>query len=203
MASIRFQSVPPRVRASPRFTVTRAISVLLMSFRLPGTNDTANIFATQSDNHEQHSIVRNANDRYSLLAVLISFEMSSSRFGSSRARMASQKSTPCFRRFASRLLLSYSYCTFRILPDTSSFANGRRWEGLGELGPIAVGRKMVLRRDFGRGPSANARDWLDEPWETIISRVLGPAGPNRLTTCHQLANGGSTHSAEREGTIPS
>ena len=89
--------------------------------------------------------------------------MSSSRFGSSRARMASQKSTPCFRRFASRLLLSHSYCTFRILPDTSSFGNEQRWEGSAELAnrcraengpPPAFGRGPLLMLGIGwRGPA--------------------------------------------------
>ena len=52
MASRRAQSVSPRGRGSPGFTVTRVVPVLLMSCSLPGRCDSADVLIAQRHDDE-------------------------------------------------------------------------------------------------------------------------------------------------------
>src|ERR1700676_1026942 len=53
IALSRAQSVSPRGRMSPGFTVTRVVPVLLMSCGLSGRYDSATVLAAQRDDDEQ------------------------------------------------------------------------------------------------------------------------------------------------------
>src|SRR5580698_7722712 len=69
IASSRAQSVSPVGSLSPGFTVTRVVPVLLMSCGPPGRYDSAYVLAGQRYNHEQHLIVRHADNPHSLLVI--------------------------------------------------------------------------------------------------------------------------------------
>src|SRR5258708_24788486 len=70
MASRRAQSVSPRGRGSPGFTVIRVVPVLLMSCGLPGRYDSADVLIAQRHNHEQDVAVSHSDSLNTLLAVL-------------------------------------------------------------------------------------------------------------------------------------
>jgi hypothetical protein len=132
---------------SPGFTSTRVVPVLLMSCGLSGRYDSATILAAQRDDHEQDVDLSHSDDLNSLLAVhefRVEFFQS---VQSSRAAMASTKSTPCLRRFSAALPLSHSYCTSSFVPDIGSGGNN--------LPPI-FGTNWELWRGFTRDPAVTA-----------------------------------------------
>ena len=119
-ASSRAQSVSPRGGGSPGFTVTRVVAVLLMSCGLPGGYDSTDVLAAQRHNHEQDIAMSHSDSLNPLFAVNEPCVDLFDTVRSSRAAMASAKSTPCLRRLSAALLLFHSYCKRRIVPDIGS-----------------------------------------------------------------------------------
>src|SRR5579871_6583314 len=62
MASSRAQSLLPRGSGSPGFTVTRVVTVLLMSRGLPGRYDPARILTRERHDNKQHLAVSHSDD---------------------------------------------------------------------------------------------------------------------------------------------
>ena len=69
MALSRAQSVSPRGRGAPDFTVTRIVPVLLMSRGLSGRYDSAGVFVTLRHDHEKYVVASPADDLDALLAI--------------------------------------------------------------------------------------------------------------------------------------
>src|SRR5271169_6714390 len=70
MASSRAQSVSPRGKVSPGFTVTRVVPVLLMSCGLPGRYDSADVLVALRNDHDQDIAERHSDDLNPLFAIV-------------------------------------------------------------------------------------------------------------------------------------